>query len=77
MGDIRGLIKPVEDMTDEELANRLYEIRKRQTIERPASKKRAKNVAKKESKKKMSAAEKILEELSTEELEQLLKELGE
>ena len=75
MGTLTDLIKPLDDLTDEELADRLYEIRKRKTVERPAAKKRAKKAAKKESKKTMSAAERALSELSPEELEELLKGL--
>jgi hypothetical protein len=70
------LVKPIEDMTDEELRERLHGIRHRQTVERPATQARAAKKQKKEVKKKLSPLSKMLDQLSPEELEQLLKDMG-
>jgi hypothetical protein len=74
---LNDLVKPIEEMTDEELKQRLFDLRHRREVEKPAAKARVKKAEKKESKKKVSAAEKLLADLSPEDLAALLKELGE
>lgn len=71
------LVKPIEDMSDEELKKRLFDIRHRREVERPVAKSKAKKAATKKSNKKVSEAEKMLASLSAEQLEALLKEMGE
>lgn len=73
---LQNLIKPIEEMTDEELKERLFDIRHRREYEKPAAKARVKKAEKKESKKKVSAAEKLLANLSPEDLAALLSELN-
>ena len=70
------LIKPIEEQTDEELKARLFDLRHRREEVRPAGKVRVKKAEKKESKKKVSAAEKLLADLTPEQLAILMKELG-
>lgn len=73
---LSDLVKPIDEMTDEELRDRLAEVRRRQSVERPSSNNRKKKAATKEVKKKLTPLEKMLDQLSPEELEQLLKEHG-
>lgn len=73
---LSDLVKPIDEMTDEELRDRLAEVRRRQSVERPSSTNRKKKAATKEVKKKLTPLEKMLDQLSPEELEQLLKEHG-
>lgn len=74
---LNDLVKPIEEQTDEELRERLFAIRHRRETERPAAQTRVKKAARKESKKKMSAAEKMLSELPADVLAALLQEMGE
>ena len=67
------LVKPIEEQTDEELKARLFELRHRREHERPAAKDRVKKAVKKESRKKVTAVEKLLAGLDPTELEALLK----
>ena len=67
------LVKPIEEMTDEELRERLQGIRHRQTVERPASKARTVKKEKKETRKKLNPIQKLLGELTPEQIEELLK----
>ena len=62
-------------MTDEELLARLQEIRHRRSIERPAAKARVERAEKKETRKRMSALDKLLEGLSEDERALLMQEL--
>lgn len=73
---LSDLVKPIEEMTDEELRDKLAEVRRRQSVERPSSSNRKKKAATKEVKKKLTPLEKMLDQLSPEELQQLLKEHG-
>lgn len=70
------LVKPIEDQTDEELRARLFDIRHRREHERPVAKAKIKKAAKKEGQKKVSAAEKLLADLTPEQLAALLQEMG-
>jgi len=70
------LVKPLEEMTDEELRARLHELRHRRDVERPAAKAHVKKEKKKVARKEANAAEKLLAELTPEQLAMLMKELG-
>lgn len=73
---LEQLVKPIEEMTDEELLERLHAVRHRREVAKPVAKKKAQVAATKQSRKKVGAVEKLLEGLSLEELEALLKETG-
>lgn len=70
---LSDLVKPIEDMSEEELKARLFDIRHRRNVEKPAAARKVKKAATKESRKKVSAVEKLLEGLSPADLEALLK----
>ena len=70
------LIKLIEDQTDEELLIRLQELRQRRETDRPVAKAKIAKEKKKKSTKTVTVAEKILADLSPEELEALLKEFN-
>lgn len=70
-----GLVKPIDNMSDEELRERLYALRHRRETEKPKQRKIVEKAAKKETRKKVSAAEKLLEGLTPEQLDILLKGL--
>ena len=72
---LHNLVQPIENMTDEELRARLIDLRRRREVEKPKAVKKAVKAEKQEGKKKVSAAEKLLAELSPEQLEALLKSL--
>lgn len=76
MSTINSLIRPLEDMTDEELKAYLLEVRHRREVERPAAKARAKKERAKVVKKQTAGVEKLLDKLNPEDLEALLKELA-
>lgn len=73
---LEHLVKPIEEMTDEELLERLHAVRHRREVAKPVAKKKAQVAATKQSRKKVIAAEKLLEGLSPEQLDALLKEMG-
>lgn len=73
---LNDLVKPIEEQSDEELRQRLFELRHRRETLRPAAKKRVEKAAKKETKKQSSAAEKLLSQLDPAQLALLLKEMG-
>jgi len=73
---LTDLIKPLDQLTDEELLARLNEVRHRRTVERPAAARRVAQVEKKETRVKVNAMDKLIADLSTEEREALLKQLG-
>ena len=68
------LVKPIEEMTSEELISHLREIRKRREITRPAARKIVERAEGKVSRNKLSAAEKLLASLSEDERNQLLQQ---
>lgn len=74
---LSDLVKPIEEQTDEELRERLSLLRSRREMERPAKAKHVEKAKKKETKKKLSPIQKMLSELSPEEIQRLLKEHGE
>lgn len=76
MGQLINLVKPIEDMSDEELAARLFDLRHRRDVVKPAAQAHKQKAVKKEAKKQSSAAEKLLLNLTPEQLTLLMKELG-
>lgn len=74
---LHNLIQPIENQTDEELRARLVEIRRRRETEKPKAARAVKKAEKQDGKKKVSAAEKLLAELTPEQLEILMAQLGE
>lgn len=76
MSQILTLVKPMDEMSDEELREHLINIHRRREIERPAAKAKVAKAKERQAKPKMSAAEKLLANLSPEELAALMKELG-
>ena len=72
---LKDLVKPISSMTDEELMERLREIRHRRSVERPAARARVERAEKKETNKKLGALDKMLAGLSDAERQQLLAQL--
>ncbi len=68
------LVKTLDEMSDEELREHLRNIRQRREVLRPAAQKRTERVEVKASRKKVSAAEKLLASLSPEDLAKLLEQ---
>lgn len=75
MSQIYSLVKPLDEMSDEELREHLIQLRRRREVERPAAKAIKQKAIEKKNKPKMSAAEKLLSSLSPEDLAALMKEL--
>lgn len=71
---LQDLVKPIEQMTDEELMEQLRTVRHNRTVVRAGAKVRAKKEAKKGSQGRMSKVASLLEGLSREELIALLGE---
>ena len=69
------LVKPIDSMSDEELRERLKELRNRRSVERPAAKKHKEKAAKKEAAPKITKVKNLLEGLSPEDMAALLKQL--
>ena len=74
---LHNLVQPIENMSDDELRARLIDLRRRREVEKPKAVKKAVKAEKQEGKKKVSAAEKLLAELTPEQLEILMAQLGE
>lgn len=71
---LKDLVKPISDMSDEELMERLRTIRHNRNTIRPAAKSHAKRAAKKGAVTRIKKVDKLLEGLSR---EQILALLGE
>lgn len=71
------LVKPLEDMSDEELRESLRALRQRRTTERPAAKKRVERAAKKGTVGKINKIAGLFDGMSNAEKEALIKALGE
>ena len=69
------LVKPLESMSYEELEKRLFDIRHRREQSGASRKTKEKKQVRKDTTKKVSAVEKLLEGLSPEELQLLLAEV--
>ena len=64
--DLSNLVKPIELMTDDELTERLRELRHRREVVRPAATAHKQKAAKKGMQTRISSAEKLLANLSEE-----------
>jgi hypothetical protein len=71
---LKDLVKPISEQTDEELMERLRAVRNRRNFIKPAAEARKKRTAKKGGQARINKAEALLELLSEEELRQLLQE---
>jgi ribosomal protein L29 len=72
---LKDLVNPIRDMTDEQLKEKLRDIRHNRTTVRPAAEAKVKRAAKKESNKKMSEADKLIAALSPEQLQLLMSQI--
>lgn len=73
---LTDLVKPIEEMTDEELAERLRTISHNRNTVRPAAATRAKKAAKKGAQTRMNKVESLLGGMTDAEKAELLKQLG-
>ncbi len=73
---LKDLVKPISDMSVEELQDRLREIRHTRTVVRPAAAKHVERAEAKTTRKKLSAFEKLLDKMSPAEREEFMKQLG-
>jgi hypothetical protein len=71
---LHDLVKPMEEMTDEELMERLRVVRNNRTTVRPAAQARAKKAAKVGGQARINKVESLLKGMSREELLKLLQE---
>ncbi len=71
------LIKPLDQLTDEELRDRLKIIRHSRTIIRPAAQKHREKAVKVKEKKVTSKVDSLVKNLTPEQIKQLLLEFGE
>lgn len=69
---LKDLVKPINEMTDEELMERLRSIRHNRATIRPAAQAHAKRAAKKGAQTRISTVDKLLQGLSREEIIKLL-----
>ena len=74
---LTDLVKPLDQLTDEELRERLQMIRNNRTVVRPAAVARQKRSENKGRQTKVTKAKSLLDGLSPEQLKQILLELGE
>jgi hypothetical protein len=74
---MQDLIKPLDQLTDEELQERIREIRHSRTVTRPAAQKHKEKAVKVKAKKETSKVDALLKNLSPEQIQQLLLGLGE
>lgn len=73
---LQDLVKPIEEMTDEELRARLREIRHNREVVRPAAKKHVERAKKKGSVTRINKAADLFAGMSEEEKAELIKVLG-
>lgn len=73
---LKDIVKPIDQMTDEELLEHLRQIRHRRSVERPAARAKVERAEKKESRGKLSKMDKMLAALSPEDRAKLIAELG-
>lgn len=74
---LSDLVKPIDQMSDDELKESLKALRHRRTTERPALAKHKAKAEKKEAAPKMTKVKNLLAGLSPDEMAKLLKQLGE
>lgn len=70
------IVKPIEQMTDEELAEKLRRVRHNRDFVKPSSRAIVKRAAKKASNKKVSSADKLIDSLTPEEKRALIMQLS-
>lgn len=73
---LQDLIKPINDMTDEELQEHLRNIRHNRSVIRPAAKKKVAAAKNKKSKATVNKIEKMLAGMTSSQREEFLKNLG-
>ncbi len=74
---LKDLVKPIEEQTDEELLARIREIRHNRETLRPARRKHEERVEKKASRARVGSMEDLIGKLSDSEREELMKKLTE
>jgi hypothetical protein len=77
MSQLSDLIKPLDQMTEQELLERLRQVRHNREVLRPAARKRVEAVEKKASKVAVNKMDKLLGGLSASERDALIKQLQE
>lgn len=75
MAQLIDLVRPISKMTDEELMDRLREMRHKREVVRPASRKHVERAETKVVRKKVSGVEKLVAGLSPAEKAALLRQL--
>lgn len=73
---LHDLVKPIEEMSDEELRTRLIEIRHKREVVRPAAKKHVERAQKKGAVTRINKAADLFADMSEEEKAELIKALG-
>lgn len=73
---LHDLVKPIEDMSNEELQERLRSIRHTRTVVRPAAQNHVKKAKKKGMQGRIKKADDLLSQLSEADREALIKSLG-
>lgn len=69
---LENLVKPLDQMTEEELHQRIRELRNNRNTVRPAAQNHTKRAAKKGAQKRISKVEKLLQGMSRDDLIKLL-----
>lgn len=72
---IHDLAKPLDELTDEELLERLRAVRARREIERPVARRKAAVAEKKTVRKNVAKVEDLFDTLTPEQREALIKQL--
>lgn len=72
---LKDLFKPIEELSNDELREKLREIRHNRTVERPAAKARTKRAESKGKVTRFNKLESLLAGMSPEEIKQLFKEV--
>jgi len=72
---LKDLITEIEGQSDDELIERLRQIRHNRTVARPVARRKEAKAAKRESRAKTAKVEKLLTDLNVEEIQQLLSQL--
>lgn len=72
---LKDLVKPIDQMDEDELMAHLRQVRHRRSVERPAQRAHIERAEKKESKTRMSALDKLLAGMSDEDKAKLLAQL--
>lgn len=70
------LVKPIENMTDEELLESLRQLRHRRSVERPAAKRRVEKVKAKGKTTRINKMADLFDSLSEADKEAMIKKLG-